>query len=102
MYTNDLQQEGLSHMWSRHALMHEMLWAGLEELGLQPYVPNVKERLVTVNTIKVLTSRSACFPVVSVGLVFNHNSPVHLCLHEKRCSVLSLLPSWALWSLLTW
>jgi alanine-glyoxylate transaminase/serine-glyoxylate transaminase/serine-pyruvate transaminase len=33
--------------------MHEMLWDGLKQLGLQPFVEDPAERLITVNTIKV-------------------------------------------------
>jgi alanine-glyoxylate transaminase/serine-glyoxylate transaminase/serine-pyruvate transaminase len=32
---------------------HQQLWAGLTELGLEPFVPAPADRLVTVNTIKV-------------------------------------------------
>lgn len=45
--------QGLESMWLQHRACHEQLWAGLSELGLEPYVPNPDERLVTVNTIKV-------------------------------------------------
>eukprot|EP00878_Enallax_costatus_P007361 GHUV01007710.1.p1 GENE.GHUV01007710.1~~GHUV01007710.1.p1 ORF type:complete len:415 (+),score=114.74 GHUV01007710.1:230-1474(+) len=45
--------EGLSAMWDRHLAAHEQLWQGLTELGLEPYVTNLTDRLVTVNTIKV-------------------------------------------------
>ena len=48
-----MQEEGLSHMWQRHADMHKMLWEGLGEMGLKPYVEKAEERLVTVNTILV-------------------------------------------------
>ncbi|WIA13100.1 hypothetical protein OEZ85_006700 [Tetradesmus obliquus] len=46
-------EEGLPAMWARHLAAHQLLWKGLGELGLQPYVPDAKDRLVTVNTIKV-------------------------------------------------
>jgi hypothetical protein len=40
-------------MWQRHADMHKMLWEGLTELGLKPFVKDPEQRLVTVNTITV-------------------------------------------------
>lgn len=46
-------EEGLEAMWARHLAAHERLWAGLAALGLEPYVADRDERLVTVNTIKV-------------------------------------------------
>ncbi|KAF8067361.1 hypothetical protein HT031_002409 [Scenedesmus sp. PABB004] len=46
-------EEGLPAMWDRHLAAHQLLWAGLTELGLEPFVPDAKDRLVTVNTIKV-------------------------------------------------
>ena len=46
-------EEGLDEMWARHQRMHEQLWAGLTEMGLEPFVENPAERLITVNTIKV-------------------------------------------------
>jgi alanine-glyoxylate transaminase/serine-glyoxylate transaminase/serine-pyruvate transaminase len=33
--------------------MHEMLWDGLKQLGLSPFVKNQQDRLITVNTIEV-------------------------------------------------
>ena len=45
-------EEGLDHMWARHLAMHKQLWEGLAEMGLEPFVENPAERLVTVNTIK--------------------------------------------------
>ncbi|KAK9813216.1 hypothetical protein WJX72_010906 [[Myrmecia] bisecta] len=44
---------GLEPMWKRHLEMHNRLWAGLSQLGLQPFVEDEKDRLITVNTIKV-------------------------------------------------
>ncbi|KAF6260634.1 pyridoxal phosphate-dependent transferase [Scenedesmus sp. NREL 46B-D3] len=46
-------EEGLQAMWARHLAAHQLLWEGLGELGLEPYVADPKDRLVTVNTIKV-------------------------------------------------
>ena len=48
-----LQGEGLEAIWQRHTDMHHMLWDGLTDMGLEPYVPAEQDRLVTVNTIKV-------------------------------------------------
>jgi alanine-glyoxylate transaminase/serine-glyoxylate transaminase/serine-pyruvate transaminase len=46
-------RQGLEKLWSDHRACHEQLWAGLSEMGLEPYVKNPDERLVTVNTIKI-------------------------------------------------
>jgi alanine-glyoxylate transaminase/serine-glyoxylate transaminase/serine-pyruvate transaminase len=46
-------EEGLDAMWARHRAAHRQLWAGLAELGLEPFVADDAERLVTINTIKV-------------------------------------------------
>lgn len=46
-------EEGLPEMWRRHAAAAAQLWKGLEALGLEPYVRDPKERLITVNTIRV-------------------------------------------------
>ena len=44
---------GLENMWARHKRLHEDMWAGLQQLGLEPFVEDPADRLVTVNTIKV-------------------------------------------------
>ena len=31
-------EEGLEPMWARHQKLHEDLWKGLGELGLEPFV----------------------------------------------------------------
>ena len=49
----NMQEEGLDAMWQRHTDMHFLLWEGLRAMGLEPYVQNPEERLVTINTIKV-------------------------------------------------
>lgn len=46
-------QEGLQAMWERHARVQQHLWDGLSSMGLEPFVENKDERLITVNTIKV-------------------------------------------------
>jgi alanine-glyoxylate transaminase/serine-glyoxylate transaminase/serine-pyruvate transaminase len=46
-------RQGLEKLWSEHRACHEQLWEGLSKMGLEPYVENPDERLVTVNTIKV-------------------------------------------------
>ena len=46
-------EEGLEASWARHKQLHLDLWDGLGKLGLEPFVENPEERLVTVNTIKV-------------------------------------------------
>ena len=45
--------EGLEKLWEKHTRLHKELWAGLKEMGLEPFVEDPKERLVTVNCIKV-------------------------------------------------
>ncbi len=50
-------EEGLENMWKRHQRLHEDLWKGLGELGLEPFVQDPKDRLATVNTIKVRGAR---------------------------------------------
>ena len=45
---------GLDNMWATHKRLHEDMWRGLTALGLQPFVENPADRLVTVNTIQVL------------------------------------------------
>ena len=47
-----VSEEGLEAMWKRHVDVHNQLWQGLNELGLQPFVENPDDRLITVNTIK--------------------------------------------------
>lgn len=46
-------EEGLEPMWARHEAVHKQLWAGLGAMGLEPFVKDPKDRLATVNTIKV-------------------------------------------------
>lgn len=48
--------EGLEKLWEKHQRLHHELWAGLKEMGLEPFVEDPKERLVTVNCIKVRSS----------------------------------------------
>ena len=50
-------EEGLPKLWEKHQRLHHELWAGLKEMGLEPFVEDPKERLVTVNCIK---ARTAC------------------------------------------
>ena len=49
-------EEGLEKLWEKHKRLHNELWAGLKEMGLEPFVEDEKERLVTVNCIKARTS----------------------------------------------
>lgn len=46
-------EEGLEPMWARHQEVNAILWEGLREIGLQPFVEKEDDRLITVNTIKV-------------------------------------------------
>ena len=41
-----MQEEGLAAMWARHKEMHERLWLGLSELGLEPFVEADADRCV--------------------------------------------------------
>ena len=52
-------EQGLDSMWKRHTEMGKYLWAGLNEIGLEPYVQNPEDRLITVNTIRVPTNIDA-------------------------------------------
>ena len=69
-------EEGLENMWKRHQRLHEDLWKGLGELGLEPFVKDPKDRLATVNTVKVRIAR----PAVRAALA---NLP--LCDHAPAC-----------------
>lgn len=46
------QEEGLEARWARHRATAQQLWAGLEEMGLQPFVP-LEYRAPTLTTIAV-------------------------------------------------
>lgn len=54
-----VSEEGLDAMWARHEAAHKQLWEGLTAMGLEPFVKNPADRLVTVNTIKVRSTRTA-------------------------------------------
>lgn len=45
-------EEGLEARWERHQTNAEMLWEGLEDLGLEMHVP-LGHRLVSLATVKV-------------------------------------------------
>ena len=51
-------EEGLDAMWARHEAVHKQMWDGLRSMGLEPFVEDPKDRLVTVNTIK---ARAGCY-----------------------------------------
>ena len=53
-------EEGLEKLWEKHKRLHNELWAGLKEMGLEPFVEDEKERLVTVNCIKARTCLRVC------------------------------------------
>jgi len=46
-------EEGLEPLWERHQKMYELLWEGLEGLGLKRFVTDPKSRLPCVNTIVI-------------------------------------------------
>ena len=48
-----LAEEGLESSWRRHLATAQKLWRGLEALGLELFVPDPKDRLPTVTTVKV-------------------------------------------------
>ncbi len=79
-------EDGLENLWEKHTRLHHELWAGLKEMGLEPFVENPAERLTTVNCIKARARRrsrggSCVLPIV----VFPPHS-----LFEKSCKTTSL------------
>jgi alanine-glyoxylate transaminase/serine-glyoxylate transaminase/serine-pyruvate transaminase len=52
-----VSEEGLEAGWARHEAAHRQLWEGLSQLGLEPFVTEERDRLATVNTIKVRQGR---------------------------------------------
>ncbi len=48
-----VMEEGLEAMWERHSLNQHAFLAGLEGLGLKPFVENPAERMITVTAIAV-------------------------------------------------
>ncbi|HXA77392.1 MAG TPA: alanine--glyoxylate aminotransferase family protein [Candidatus Acidoferrales bacterium] len=46
-------EEGLEARWERHARNQQALIAGVEAMGLELFVPNAADRLVTVTAIKI-------------------------------------------------
>jgi alanine-glyoxylate transaminase/serine-glyoxylate transaminase/serine-pyruvate transaminase len=46
-------QEGLEARWERHSLNQRALVAGLEAMGLELFVANPAERLITVTAVKI-------------------------------------------------
>jgi aspartate aminotransferase-like enzyme len=48
-----LLEEGLQARWERHRVNQLALVAGVEALGLQMFVENPKDRLVTVTAVKI-------------------------------------------------
>jgi aspartate aminotransferase-like enzyme len=55
-------EEGLEAMWARHESVHKQMWEGLRGMGLEPFVKDDSDRLVTVNTIKVRAAASRAAP----------------------------------------
>ncbi len=45
-------EEGLAERWARHQSAAESLWAGLDEIGLSPFVPR-ERRLASLTTVRV-------------------------------------------------
>ena len=48
-----VQEEGLEARWARHAQNQQALIAGLEAMGMELYVANPAERLVTVTSVTI-------------------------------------------------
>jgi len=48
-----VQEEGLEPRWKRMAANRDALVAGIEAMGLKMFVPNPKDRLVTVSAVNV-------------------------------------------------
>lgn len=46
-------EEGLEERWERHRQNQQALLAGVEALGLEPFVENPADRLITVTPVKV-------------------------------------------------
>jgi aspartate aminotransferase-like enzyme len=46
-------EEGLPARWERHRQNQQALLAGIEAMGLEPFVENPAERMITVTAIKV-------------------------------------------------
>ncbi len=46
-------EEGLPARWERHRQNQQALLAGIEAMGLEPFVENPSERMITVTAIKV-------------------------------------------------
>ena len=47
-----IREEGLEARWARHQANAELLWAGLEKMGLQPVVP-LSHRLASITTVQI-------------------------------------------------
>lgn len=69
-------EEGLKEQWQRHEAMHHMLWDGLKSMGLKSFVENDSERLITVNTIKVMSHLIYEGPLVTGTVVLLLVQPV--------------------------
>lgn len=73
-----VSEEGLDAMWARHEAVHKQLWEGLRSMGLEPFVEDPKDRLVTVNTIKV-GERTPCGAGLPGGALGRQRALVLLC-----------------------
>ncbi len=47
-----IKEEGLEARWARHQANAELLWEGLEKMGLQPVVP-LSHRLASITTVQI-------------------------------------------------
>lgn len=81
-------EEGLEKLWAKHKKLHHELWAGLKEMGLEPFVEDEAQRLVTVNCIKV----SAGSPRKSITHWRLQRG--HACQHQSDWSLLRRLQKW--------
>ena len=60
-----LAEEGLDQAWARHRSNAELLWSGLESLGLSMHVP-ADRRLPTLTTVRVGVV-PVCKPTITPG-----------------------------------
>ena len=79
-------EEGLEKLWEKHTRLHHELWAGLKEMGLEPFVEDPAERLVTVNCIKVVTSQSLAYSLFHVPIQQVSSKHTVLCVLDIRAT----------------
>lgn len=78
-------EEGLQASWANHERLYHKLWDGLTKLGLEPFVEDENDRLVTVNTIKVYLLTGSAIRIQS-------SDPLQLNTKDNSCAALTSLP----------